>query len=153
MQSLDVIFLVLPIHKNVCIFTVPLQQLCSAWSGSTLFSSWILNAPINSGNEVVEPFESSYLFTMRPLPDAENLIFRKSAQFEGVGNPDDHTYFNRVFYFSVALCRPFNYLCKTPELVTVLQGLSEDYDISPLLRYLLPHFVSTVMRSDTGKLA
>ncbi|XP_064014659.1 HEAT repeat-containing protein 1 [Pogoniulus pusillus] len=44
--------------------------------------------------------------------------------------------------------KPFNYLCKTPELVTVLQGLSEDYDISPLLRYLLPHLVSTVMRSD-----
>ncbi|NXP79390.1 HEAT1 protein, partial [Ramphastos sulfuratus] len=44
--------------------------------------------------------------------------------------------------------KPFNYLCKTPELVTVLQGLSTDYDISPLLRYLLPHLVSTVVRSD-----
>ncbi|NXG45204.1 HEAT1 protein, partial [Psilopogon haemacephalus] len=44
--------------------------------------------------------------------------------------------------------KPFNYLCKTPELVTILQGLSADYDISPLLRYLLPHLVSTVMRSD-----
>ncbi|XP_068011135.1 HEAT repeat-containing protein 1 [Melanerpes formicivorus] len=45
--------------------------------------------------------------------------------------------------------KPFNYLCKTPELVTVLQGLSADYDISPLLRYLLPHLVCTVMKSDT----
>ncbi|NXW62664.1 HEAT1 protein, partial [Eurystomus gularis] len=45
--------------------------------------------------------------------------------------------------------KPFNYLCKTPELVTVLQGLSASYDISPLLRYLLPHLVCTVMRSDT----
>ncbi|NXF98536.1 HEAT1 protein, partial [Eubucco bourcierii] len=44
--------------------------------------------------------------------------------------------------------KPFNYLCKTPELITVLQGLSADYDISPLLRYLLPHLVSTAMRSD-----
>uniref|UniRef100_A0A8C0C1W2 HEAT repeat-containing protein 1 n=1 Tax=Buteo japonicus TaxID=224669 RepID=A0A8C0C1W2_9AVES len=49
--------------------------------------------------------------------------------------------------------KPFNYLCKTPELVTLLQGLSADYDISPLLRYLLPHLVCTVMKSDTGKLA
>ncbi|NXV14840.1 HEAT1 protein, partial [Cepphus grylle] len=45
--------------------------------------------------------------------------------------------------------KPFNYLCKTPELVTLLQGLSSDYDISPLLRYLLPHLVCTVMKSDT----
>ncbi|NWR66054.1 HEAT1 protein, partial [Bucorvus abyssinicus] len=45
--------------------------------------------------------------------------------------------------------KPFNYLCKTPELVTVLQGLSAGYDISPLLRYLLPHLVCTVMNSDT----
>uniref|UniRef100_A0A8C3JLC2 HEAT repeat-containing protein 1 n=1 Tax=Calidris pygmaea TaxID=425635 RepID=A0A8C3JLC2_9CHAR len=45
--------------------------------------------------------------------------------------------------------KPFNYLCKTPELVAILQGLSAGYDISPLLRYLLPHLVCTVMRSDT----
>ncbi|KFR09678.1 HEAT repeat-containing protein 1, partial [Opisthocomus hoazin] len=45
--------------------------------------------------------------------------------------------------------KPFNYLCKTPELVTVLQGLSASYDISPLLRYLLPHLVCTVVKSDT----
>ncbi|KAF1463845.1 HEAT repeat-containing protein 1, partial [Spheniscus demersus] len=44
--------------------------------------------------------------------------------------------------------KPFNYLCKTPELVTLLQGLSTGYDISPLLRYLLPHLVCTVMKSD-----
>ncbi|XP_010150075.1 PREDICTED: HEAT repeat-containing protein 1 [Eurypyga helias] len=47
--------------------------------------------------------------------------------------------------------KPFNYLCKTPELVTLLQDLSAGYDISPLLRYLLPHLVCTVMRSDTDK--
>nr|XP_010305092.1 PREDICTED: HEAT repeat-containing protein 1 [Balearica regulorum gibbericeps] len=45
--------------------------------------------------------------------------------------------------------KPFNYLCKTPELVTLLQGLSASYDISPLLRYMLPHLVCTVMKNDT----
>ncbi|XP_071288515.1 HEAT repeat-containing protein 1 [Agelaius tricolor] len=45
--------------------------------------------------------------------------------------------------------KPFNYLCKTPELVMLLQGLSAGYDISPLLRYLLPHLVHTIMKSDT----
>ncbi|XP_014122912.2 HEAT repeat-containing protein 1 [Zonotrichia albicollis] len=45
--------------------------------------------------------------------------------------------------------KPFNYLCKSPELVTFLQGLSAGYDISPLLRYLLPHLVHTIMKSDT----
>uniref|UniRef100_A0A8C3DK90 HEAT repeat-containing protein 1 n=1 Tax=Corvus moneduloides TaxID=1196302 RepID=A0A8C3DK90_CORMO len=45
--------------------------------------------------------------------------------------------------------KPFNYLCKTPELVTLLQGLSAGYDVSPLLRYLLPHLVHTIVKSDT----
>ncbi|XP_058657401.1 HEAT repeat-containing protein 1 [Ammospiza nelsoni] len=45
--------------------------------------------------------------------------------------------------------KPFIYLCKSPELVTLLQGLSAGYDISPLLRYLLPHLVHTIMKSDT----
>ncbi|NXK60082.1 HEAT1 protein, partial [Sylvietta virens] len=45
--------------------------------------------------------------------------------------------------------KPYNYLCKTPELVTLLQGLSVGYDISPLLRYLLPHLVHTILKSDT----
>uniref|UniRef100_A0A803YD91 HEAT repeat-containing protein 1 n=1 Tax=Meleagris gallopavo TaxID=9103 RepID=A0A803YD91_MELGA len=48
--------------------------------------------------------------------------------------------------------KPFNYLCKNPELVTLLQGLSEGYDISPLLRYLLPHFICSIVKSDAGKL-
>lgn len=59
-----------------------------------------------------------------------------------------------TFLFSpFQLCRPFNYLCKTPELIALLQGLSAGYDISPLLRYLLPHLVHTIVKSDTGKLA
>ncbi|XP_057876987.1 HEAT repeat-containing protein 1 [Melospiza georgiana] len=45
--------------------------------------------------------------------------------------------------------KPFIYLCKSPELVPLLQGLSAGYDISPLLRYLLPHLVHTIMKSDT----
>ncbi|KAM9017855.1 HEAT repeat-containing protein 1 isoform 1-T2 [Ara ararauna] len=45
--------------------------------------------------------------------------------------------------------KPFHYLCRTPELVMLLQGLSTDYDISPLLHYLLPHLVSSVMKGDT----
>ncbi|NWR29845.1 HEAT1 protein, partial [Tachuris rubrigastra] len=45
--------------------------------------------------------------------------------------------------------KPFNYLCKIPELVVLLQGLSAGYDISPLLHYLLPHLVRSVMKSDT----
>uniref|UniRef100_A0A8C8EF86 HEAT repeat-containing protein 1 n=1 Tax=Otus sunia TaxID=257818 RepID=A0A8C8EF86_9STRI len=44
--------------------------------------------------------------------------------------------------------KPFNYLCKTTELVTLLQSLSAGYDISPLLRYLLPHLVCAVMKTD-----
>ncbi|RMC12767.1 hypothetical protein DUI87_10292 [Hirundo rustica rustica] len=45
--------------------------------------------------------------------------------------------------------KPFNYLCKAPELVTLLQSLSTGYDISPLLQYLLPHLVHTIVKSDT----
>ncbi|NXL89938.1 HEAT1 protein, partial [Alectura lathami] len=44
--------------------------------------------------------------------------------------------------------KPFNYLCSNPELVTLLHGLSEGYDISPLLRYLLPHLVCSIMKHD-----
>ncbi|XP_009073918.1 PREDICTED: HEAT repeat-containing protein 1 [Acanthisitta chloris] len=44
--------------------------------------------------------------------------------------------------------KPFNYLCKTPELVALLQGLSAGYDVSPLLRYLLPHLVCAVVKSN-----
>ncbi|NWW83175.1 HEAT1 protein, partial [Climacteris rufus] len=45
--------------------------------------------------------------------------------------------------------KPFNYLCKIPELVVLLQGLSAGYDISPLLHYLLPHLVHAVVKSNT----
>uniref|UniRef100_A0A672UEF3 HEAT repeat-containing protein 1 n=1 Tax=Strigops habroptila TaxID=2489341 RepID=A0A672UEF3_STRHB len=46
--------------------------------------------------------------------------------------------------------KPFHYLCRTPELVTLLQGLSTDYDISPLLHYLLPHLVSTLVQRSVS---
>ncbi|NWI16941.1 HEAT1 protein, partial [Crypturellus soui] len=45
--------------------------------------------------------------------------------------------------------KPFNYLCSNPELVTLLQGLSANYDISSLLGYLLPHLVCAVIKYDT----
>nr|XP_025964728.1 HEAT repeat-containing protein 1 [Dromaius novaehollandiae] len=45
--------------------------------------------------------------------------------------------------------KPFNYLCSNPELVTLLQCLSASYDLSPLLGYLLPHLVCTVIKCDT----
>uniref|UniRef100_A0A8C2UDL8 HEAT repeat-containing protein 1 n=1 Tax=Coturnix japonica TaxID=93934 RepID=A0A8C2UDL8_COTJA len=48
--------------------------------------------------------------------------------------------------------KPFNYLCRSPELVTLLQSLSESYDISPLLRYLLPHLICSIVKCDAGKL-
>nr|XP_009688320.1 PREDICTED: HEAT repeat-containing protein 1 [Struthio camelus australis] len=47
--------------------------------------------------------------------------------------------------------KPFNYLCSNLELVTLLQGLSASYDISPLLGYLLPHLVCTVIKCDTDE--
>ncbi|NXA38189.1 HEAT1 protein, partial [Eudromia elegans] len=45
--------------------------------------------------------------------------------------------------------KPFNYLCNNPELITLLQGLSAGYDISPLLCYLLPHLVCAVIKCNT----
>ncbi|XP_062428148.1 HEAT repeat-containing protein 1 isoform X3 [Rhea pennata] len=45
--------------------------------------------------------------------------------------------------------KPFSYLCSNPELVELLQCLSASYDISPLLGYLLPHLVCTIIKVDT----
>ena len=37
--------------------------------------------------------------------------------------------------------RPFGYLCAVPSLVPSLQAIAASYDISPALRYLLPHLI------------
>uniref|UniRef100_A0A8D1WQ10 HEAT repeat-containing protein 1 n=1 Tax=Sus scrofa TaxID=9823 RepID=A0A8D1WQ10_PIG len=47
--------------------------------------------------------------------------------------------------------KPFPHLCKVPDLITLLQGISETYDISPLLRYMLPHLVVSIISHVTGE--
>uniref|UniRef100_A0A8C0DRX7 HEAT repeat-containing protein 1 n=1 Tax=Balaenoptera musculus TaxID=9771 RepID=A0A8C0DRX7_BALMU len=47
--------------------------------------------------------------------------------------------------------KPFPHLCTVPDLVTLLHGISETYDISPLLRYMLPHLVVSIVNHVTGE--
>nr|XP_031527782.1 HEAT repeat-containing protein 1 isoform X2 [Vicugna pacos] len=47
--------------------------------------------------------------------------------------------------------KPFPHLCSIPDLVTLLQGISETHDVSPLLRYMLPHLVASIIRHVTGE--
>ncbi|XP_036133561.1 HEAT repeat-containing protein 1 isoform X1 [Molossus molossus] len=47
--------------------------------------------------------------------------------------------------------KPFPHLCNVPDLVTILHGISETYDISPLLRYMLPHLVVFIISHVTGE--
>uniref|UniRef100_A0A8C5VQD2 HEAT repeat-containing protein 1 n=1 Tax=Microcebus murinus TaxID=30608 RepID=A0A8C5VQD2_MICMU len=47
--------------------------------------------------------------------------------------------------------KPFPHLCNVPDLITILHGISETYDVSPLLRYMLPHLVVSVIRHVTGE--
>ncbi|XP_042638956.1 HEAT repeat-containing protein 1 [Orycteropus afer afer] len=46
--------------------------------------------------------------------------------------------------------KPFPHLCNVPDLITILHGISEIYDISPLLRYMLPHLVVSIINNVTG---
>ncbi|XP_003410958.1 HEAT repeat-containing protein 1 isoform X1 [Loxodonta africana] len=46
--------------------------------------------------------------------------------------------------------KPFPHLCNVPDLITILGGISEIYDISPLLRYMLPHLVVSIINHVTG---
>uniref|UniRef100_A0A8C0LR43 HEAT repeat-containing protein 1 n=1 Tax=Canis lupus dingo TaxID=286419 RepID=A0A8C0LR43_CANLU len=41
--------------------------------------------------------------------------------------------------------KPFSHLCNVPDLITILHGISEKHDISPLLRYMLPHLVVSII--------
>ncbi|KAF0870433.1 HEAT repeat-containing protein 1 [Crocuta crocuta] len=47
--------------------------------------------------------------------------------------------------------KPFPHLCNVPDLITILHGISEIYDISPLLRYMLPHLVVSIVNHVTGE--
>ncbi|XP_004372851.1 HEAT repeat-containing protein 1 isoform X1 [Trichechus manatus latirostris] len=47
--------------------------------------------------------------------------------------------------------KPFPHLCNVPDLITILHGISERYDISPLLRYMLPHLVVSIINHVTGE--
>ncbi|XP_037024057.2 HEAT repeat-containing protein 1 [Artibeus jamaicensis] len=47
--------------------------------------------------------------------------------------------------------KPFPHLCNVPDLITVLRGISETYDIGPLLRYMLPHLVVSIINHVTGE--
>ncbi|CAK6442246.1 unnamed protein product [Pipistrellus nathusii] len=47
--------------------------------------------------------------------------------------------------------KPFPHLCNVPDLITTLHGIAETYDISPLLRYMLPHLVISIINHVTGE--
>ncbi|XP_077024538.1 HEAT repeat-containing protein 1 [Tamandua tetradactyla] len=47
--------------------------------------------------------------------------------------------------------KPFPHLCNVPDLIMILRGISEIYDISPLLRYMLPHLVVSIINHVTGE--
>ncbi|XP_037366275.1 HEAT repeat-containing protein 1 isoform X2 [Talpa occidentalis] len=47
--------------------------------------------------------------------------------------------------------KPFPHLCNVPDLITILQGISEKYDISPLLRYMLPHLIISIINHVAGE--
>lgn len=46
--------------------------------------------------------------------------------------------------------KPFTHLCNIPDLVTILQELSAAYDVSPVLHYMLPHLVHSVIYGKAG---
>ncbi|EPY87537.1 hypothetical protein CB1_000239007 [Camelus ferus] len=47
--------------------------------------------------------------------------------------------------------KPFTHLCSVPDLVTLLQRISETHDVGPLLRYMLPHLVTSIIHHITGE--
>ncbi|KAI2521959.1 HEAT repeat containing 1 [Homo sapiens] len=47
--------------------------------------------------------------------------------------------------------KPFPHLCNVPDLITILHGISETYDVSPLLHYMLPHLVVSIIHHVTGE--
>lgn len=47
--------------------------------------------------------------------------------------------------------KPFPHLCSVPDLIGLLHGISENYDVSPLLRYMLPHLVASLVQHIAGE--
>ncbi|XP_066467559.1 HEAT repeat-containing protein 1 [Tiliqua scincoides] len=47
--------------------------------------------------------------------------------------------------------KPFTHLCNIPNLVTTLQEISAGYDVSPILHYMLPHLVHSVIYGKAGE--
>ncbi|XP_062066669.1 HEAT repeat-containing protein 1 [Lepus europaeus] len=47
--------------------------------------------------------------------------------------------------------KPFPHLCNVPNLITILHEISETYDVSSLLRYMLPHLVVSIIHHVTGE--
>uniref|UniRef100_A0A803TSM1 HEAT repeat-containing protein 1 n=1 Tax=Anolis carolinensis TaxID=28377 RepID=A0A803TSM1_ANOCA len=45
--------------------------------------------------------------------------------------------------------KPFKHLCKVPNLTTTLHEISTNYDISPILHYMFPHMVHSVIYGET----
>nr|XP_020013060.1 HEAT repeat-containing protein 1 isoform X3 [Castor canadensis] len=45
--------------------------------------------------------------------------------------------------------KPFPHLCSVPSLIDLLHGISETHDITPLLRYMLPHLVVAIVHHVT----
>ncbi|XP_004640899.1 HEAT repeat-containing protein 1 isoform X1 [Octodon degus] len=46
--------------------------------------------------------------------------------------------------------KPFPHLCSVPDLIAILHGISETYDVSPLLHYMLPNLVVCMIHHVTG---
>lgn len=51
-------------------------------------------------------------------------------------------------FMAVSTPRPFMHLCAVPTLVPTLQAIAASYDISPILRYLLPHLIRAVITQN-----
>ncbi|KAM4812521.1 HEAT repeat-containing protein 1 [Urocitellus parryii] len=47
--------------------------------------------------------------------------------------------------------KPFPHLCNIPDLTAILYGISETHDVSPLLRYMLPHLVVALTHHIAGE--
>ncbi|KAJ6664676.1 hypothetical protein lerEdw1_006249 [Lerista edwardsae] len=46
--------------------------------------------------------------------------------------------------------KPFTHLCNIPDLTATLQEISATYDVSPILYYMLPHLVHSVIYGKAG---